>query len=169
MKTIAIFLFIIMTPTSSFGQKKFKLVSPNIKSLNKIVNQQSNDTDVILLYLENNYKLNSKKYNIKKDSVFNNRVCGYSKKFKHNIIFTTNNCGEATPLIQSITFPKTKTNLLKKWVENIYKASLPINSKPESEWYKGKNEYGPIGGEAGCYYKIQQQPNKSIVEVLCGC
>ncbi len=162
-------LFFFLISINSFCQKKFDLVSPNVKMLTSFVEKNEVDTDIILLYLERNYASNSKKYNIEKDADFNNQECGFTKKFKCNIIFTTNKCGEASPIIQKITFPKTATKVLKNWIDNIYKVGLTEEMKPFNIWYENNTEFGPKAKEAGCYYKIKQTPTNSIVEVWCGC
>jgi len=145
------------------------LTSPNIKTLRSLIAKNDVGSDIILLYLEHNYGKNSPKYNIKKDSEFNNQECGFTKKFKHHIIFTTNNCGEASPIIQKITFPKTTTKALKNWIEQIYTIELPKDVLPNNEWYENGFEFGPKDKEVGCYYKIKQSSYNSIVTVWCGC
>jgi len=150
-------------------QKKFILTPPNVKALTSIVEKNEVDTDIIFLYLESNYASNSKKYNIEKDPDFNNQECGFTKKFKSNIIFTTNKCGEASPILQKIIFPKTTTKMLKNWIQQIYKIGLSEGIESDNKWYKNTIEFGPKDKEAGCYYKIKQTTTNSIVEVWCGC
>mgnify|MGYP000210711950 CR=1 FL=1 len=167
LKILALLFFFITY--SSFCQKKFVLMPPNTEALTSYAEKNKVDTAIILLYLENNYATNSKKHNILKDPDFNNQECGFSKKFKFNIIFTTNNCGEAAPIIEKITFPKTTTKALKNWIDKIYKIGLPKDVAPYHEWYENGLEFGPKDKEAGCYYKIQQTTTNSIVEIWCGC
>ena len=153
---------------NSFSQQQFVLKLPDVEKLNKRYNDDEGITDIIYLYLNKNYNSNSVKYAIQTDADFDNIECGFSRKFQSRILFTTYNCGEATPLIQKITFPKTTIGSLQKWIELIHKASLPLDSKPTNNW-KNQKEYNPEGGEAGCYYKIIETTTKSIVEVWCGC
>jgi len=162
-------LFIFFITSNSFCQKKFVLAPPNVKALTSFTEKDKIDIDIILLYLENNYATNSKKYNIEKDADFNNQECGFTKKFKYNIIFTTSKCGEASPILQKINFPKTTTKTLKNWVHQIYKFGLPEGVAPNNKWYENGLEFGPKNKEAGCYYKIKQTSSNSIVEVWCGC
>ncbi|NVK53714.1 MAG: hypothetical protein HWD85_12330 [Flavobacteriaceae bacterium] len=126
------------------------------------------EANVVALYLDNAYKAITDKTNIKLDSLFNNKICGYSKKYNFGILYKYSNCGEAAPIIQEITFPKTKTSILKKWIKLMYKSNLPADAIIETEWHN-ENEYGPKGGEAGCYYKIKQTKNNSKIEIWCGC
>jgi len=149
--------------------KKVYFDASQCKALTSIVEKNEVDTDIIFLYLESNYASNSKKYNIEKDPDFNNQECGFTKKFKSNIIFTTNKCGEASPILQKIIFPKTTTKMLKNWIQQIYKIGLSEGIESDNKWYKNTIEFGPKDKEAGCYYKIKQTTTNSIVEVWCGC
>lgn len=162
-------LFIFFISINSFCQNKFVLTQPNVKALTSFAEKKEIDTDIILLYLENNYASNSEKYNIEKDPDFNNQECGFTKKFKYSIIFTTNKCGEASPILQKITFPKIATKALKNWVQQIYKSGLSEGVTSDNIWYENSLEFGPKEKEAGCYYKIKQTTTNSIIEVWCGC
>lgn len=169
MKLKISFLFLLLISINSFCQKKFILSDPKVKTLTSFQEKNEVGIDVILLYLESNYASNSKKYNIKKDPEFNNQECGFTKKFKYNIIYTTYKCGEASPIIQKIAFPKTTVKGLKNWIEKIYKIGLPEGVESNNKWYENNIEFGPKDKEAGCYYKIKQTNTNSIIEVWCGC
>ena len=162
-------LFSLLISINSFCQKKFDLVSPDIKTITSSTEKNEISSDAAFQYLERNYGSSSKKYNIEKDPNFNNQECGFSKKFKYNIIYTTNKCGEASPITQKIVFPKTITKKLKKWIEYIYEIELSKGTASNNQWYKNNIEFGPKNKEAGCYYKINQTTTNSIVEIWCGC
>jgi len=168
MKFQTLLFTLLLFSCTSFSQQTFILKLPDAEKLNKRYNEKETSTDIVYLYLNENYKSNSVKYAIQTDADFDNIECGFTKKFKHGILFTTNNCGEASPLIQKITFPKTNRSTLQKWVELIYKASIPLDSKSTNKW-KNNNEYIPKDEEAGCYYKIIDTSKLSIVEIWCGC
>jgi hypothetical protein len=168
MKRQTLLFTLLLFSCTSFSQQSFVLKLPDAEKINKRYNENESITDVVYFYLNKNYNSNSAKYAIQTDADFDNIECGYTKKFKYGILFITNNCGEASPLIQKITFPKTNRSTLQKWVELIYKASLPSDSKPTNNW-KNQNEYTPNEGEVGCYYKIIETSTKSIVEIWCGC
>ncbi len=165
MKTKFTLLLLFSFSFSIFSQQQFNLKHPNVKKLRTNVEKNgTKNMKLIELYLNNNYKATSDKLDIKLDPDFDNMECGYTKKYQFGIVFTTNSCGEASPLTESITFPKTSLEKLKKWIENIYKADL--NDIPNT-WKD--NKYIPKDDGVGCYYTIKQQPNKSIIEIWCGC
>jgi len=168
MKYHILLFTLLLLSFHSFSQQKFVLKLPDAEKLNKHYNENNNTTDIAYLYLNRNYNSNSVKYAIKTDADFDNIECGFTKKFQSGILFTTYNCGEAAPLIQKITFPKTNISTLQKWIELIDKASLTLDSKSTNRW-KNQNEYNPNEEEAGCYYKIIETTTKSIVEIWCGC
>jgi hypothetical protein len=165
MKKVFFLIFSLVFSISCFSQQVFQLKQPDVAKLKAIVEKDPMQNEhLLLLYFENNYKATSGKIDVRLDPDFNNKECGYSKKYEFGIVFTTNNCGEASPLKQTITFPRTDINQLKKWVENIYKADL---TDVPNKW-KG-NEYIPKDEEAGCYYTIKQEKEKSTIEIFCGC
>ncbi|MFK8059773.1 MAG: hypothetical protein AB8B78_06730 [Polaribacter sp.] len=170
MKIILSTIFLIFISQVILSQKKFELKIPEIKKLKLLKNNSQNDVDLFFLYMENNYKSISNKFDIINDSDFeNNPECGFKKNYEYGILFTSNSCGEASPLKQAIVFPKTKEKELRKLIENIYYADLYENSDSTNKWIKDKNEFTPEKNEAGCYYKIIQSKDKSTIEVFCGC
>lgn len=169
MKFKTIFFVFSLFSICVVGQDKFELKAPNLKHLKEINAKNEMGIDVIHLYFENNYSNGSKKYAIQKDPDFDNTECGFTQKYQFGIEFVTNNCGEASPLTQTITLPKMNLKSLKKWVEQIYTASLIEDMEPVNKWHKSKNEFTPGDEEAGCYYTIKQTTTNSVIEVWCGC
>jgi hypothetical protein len=166
MKTKFTFLFFFLFSFTAFSQQSFKLKQPNVKNLRLAVEKnEAVSTKLLQLYLDNNYKTTSKKLNIKLDPDFDNKECGYTKKYEFGIVFTTFSCGEASPVIKSIKFPKTNLSELKKWVENIYKVDL---TDVPNKW-KDKYKYIPKDDGVGCYYTIKQTKTNSTIEIWCGC
>ncbi|MEQ6124229.1 hypothetical protein AAON49_08525 [Pseudotenacibaculum sp. MALMAid0570] len=148
------------------AQESFVLKTPNSKKLKKEFEKSEYQMNIILSYLEKNYKSTTGKLDIKKDDEMGGVECGFTKKFEYGIKYTYHNCGEAAPVKEKLIFPKTQLAVLKKWIEQIDKSNP---SDIENTWYKGKNEYGPKNEEAGCYYKIKQTKAQSVIEISCGC
>lgn len=166
MKVRYLLVFLLLSSISFFAQESFVLKTPNAKKLKQAFEKSDYQLNIVLSYLEANYKATSGKFDIKKDEEMGGVECGFTKKFESGIVYAYRNCGEAAPIKEKIIFPKTELAKLKKWIEQIDKAN-PSNM--ESVWYKGKNEYGPKDEEAGCYYKIKQMKSQSIIEIFCGC
>lgn len=163
---IQILLWILcLCSIGAVAQKQFELKQPDTLTLKKKLLENDYDFNIILAYLENNYPSNSKKTDIKTDPDFDNKECGFTKKFASNIQYTYYNCGEATPVKELIVFPKMPLSAIKRWVELIYSChAMDIPNR----WYPKKNEYGPSDKEAGCYYTISQKKNKTVVNTWCG-
>ncbi len=118
--------------------------------------------NIIHTYLIRNYKVASSKVDIKK---FAGKECAFKRQFKPNITYILNDCEEGKGVFETIVFPKANLKALKNWVEQIYRTQ-PMDIK--NVWYPGKNEYGPEPKEEGCYFKILQQKNRSVIEIWCG-
>jgi hypothetical protein len=165
MKTVHILVVILFCSSLTTAQKKFTLKTPDTLALKKAFLKSDHELNVILTYLEKNYRATSKKTDVKTDPEFNNIECGFTKKFEHGIEYTLNQCGEATPVREKITLPKISLAKLKKWVELIHFSN---DYDIKNKWYAKKNEYGPVDKEAGCYYTIEQTATKSMIHTWCG-
>lgn len=159
-----LFVIIVSIITTSCAQEKFTLKSPDVAALKKELIDSNYQVNTVLRYFEKNYKATSEKIDIKLDPDFDNAECGFTKKFEYGIVYTYYNCGEATPVKEEITLPKTPYSVLKKWVELTYKAN---GTEIENTWYSS-TEYGPHDKEAGCYYTIKQGEKNTIISTWCG-
>ena len=166
MKVRYLLLLFLCNTTLFFAQESFVLKTPNSEKLKQKFEKSNYQMNIIVSYLEANYKAVSGKVDVKNDEEMGGVECGFTMKFEFGITYTYHNCGEAAPMKEYIVFPKTELAKLKKWIEQIDKAN-PSNM--ESVWYPSKNEYGPKDEEAGCYYKIKQTKTQSIVDIFCGC
>lgn len=165
MKTTYVTILFLCFTYFGFSQD-FTLKKPDLKILSEELSKSEYSINVILSYLERNYKATTEKIDILKDAEMGNVECGFTKKFEPGIVYTYNNCGEAAPVKELISFPKIKSDQLQKWIEEIHSINP---SKIINTWYKGENEYGPKDEGVGCYYKIKQSKNNSVVDIFCGC
>lgn len=165
MKRFFILLVLCLLNATIAAQQTFILKNPDTLKLKRTTQESNYDINVILTYLEKNYKATSKKTDIKKDPDFNHKECGFTKKFEFNISYTLYECGEASPVKEEISFPKVSDKRIKRWVELIYSCyAMDI----PNIWYPKKQEYGPDNKEAGCYYTITQTKNRTKVNTWCG-
>jgi hypothetical protein len=168
MKTIVSFLSILLFTVQISAQDKFELKPADAQKLKQQFEDNNYQENIILSYLKENYKVTSKKLDIKLDPDFDNKECGFTLKFEHGIVYTYHNCGEAKPVEEKILFPKVDKVTLQKWIETIEKAN-PAAADTNNVWYENETEFGPKDEGVGCYYKILPSKDKSIVEVWCGC
>lgn len=166
MKTRMLFLFICLVGYQGIGQELFTLKKADVSKLTKLVKDSDNKLNEIPLYLDTYYASKSPKTNIKLDAEFNNMECGYTKKYASGIIYSIEQCGEASSQNQKIVFPKTSSAQMINWIEDIYKINP---TEVDNIWYSKGLQYGPLDEGAGCYYSIQQTSKNTIVRVTCGC
>jgi len=166
MKNSILLLVLSLFTLQISAQESFKLKEVDSKKRLQEFEKSNYQTNIILAYFEDNYKATSGKLDILKDKEMGNVECGFTKKFEHGIVYTYHNCGETAPVKENITLPKTDMAQLKKWIEGIHKANP---SEIENVWYKGEKEFGPKDEGVGCYYKIKETKNNSIIDVWCGC
>ncbi|MFY0629442.1 MAG: hypothetical protein JXR05_03615 [Flavobacteriaceae bacterium] len=167
MRSFLLLTVIIFFSCSTSNQKPFILKNPDAVQLKKEFLKSDSQLNTVLTYLERSYKATSEKTDIKTDPDFNNAECGFTKKFEFSIEYTLYKCGEAAPMKETITFPKTSLEQLKKWIEDIHASQT--EEEVTNVWYKDKNEYGPKDEEVGCYYTIKQTEAQSIISIWCGC
>ncbi|MBL4605732.1 MAG: hypothetical protein JKY02_08780 [Flavobacteriaceae bacterium] len=166
MKLFRLLLFFIFCSSIAFAQNTFVLKNPDTLKLKQEFLKSDYGMNIVLTYLERNYKETSAKTAIKTDPEFNNQECGFTKKFEFNIEYTLYECGEAAPKTEKITFQKTSLVNLKKWIELMHASEV---DEILNVWYINGTEYGPKDKEAGCYYKIEQTKTESIISIWCGC
>lgn len=158
-------LFVFSSCITS-DQKTFDLKKPDVKKLKQEYTNSDYASNIVLAYLERNYKVISEKTDIKLDPDFDNKECGFTKKFEFGIEYTFYECGEAAPVTENIILPKTTLPELKKWIQAIHTSQTEENT---NVWYGDTNEYGPKDKQVGCYYKIKQTKTNSIITTWCGC
>lgn len=160
-----IFIILFLLSYQVKAQETFVLKEVNTQKFKQQFEKSNYQMNVILTYLQENYKATSEKLNIQLDSDFNNEECGFTMKFEYGIEYTYRNCGEAKPVEEVIVFPRIEKPRLQKWIENI-NSIYPMDIK--NVWYQGENEYGPESEEAGCYYKMLTSDKNVTVETWCG-
>jgi len=158
-------LFLLLMVNIACSQD-FELVDPNISELRDAFQNDEARNDIVYQYLIKNYKTVSEKTNIQKLDYDNTQVCAFEQSFEYNIKFSLENCQEAGGINMTLELPKIEEQKIKSWIEKIYGADL---TDIPNEWYDGKNTYGPVGGEAGCYYELKAANNKWVITIYCGC
>lgn len=163
--THILLIILMLTGNSSCGQN-FELVKPNKENLRTAYQNDKNGNDIIYHYLIQSYKPTSEKINIQKLDYGEFQICAFEQTFENGIKFSTESCIEASGIRIGLELPKISEQKVKSWIEKIYDADL---TEIQNEWYEGKNIYGPVGEEAGCYYELKSENNKWIVAIYCGC
>ena len=166
MKSFFSILLVLFCSLQISAQSKFQLHMPDSKKLLKQFEESQYKLNIVDTFLQKHYTDISGKTNILKDPDFNNIECGFTRKFKEGISYSYKSCGEATGVYETLIFPKTQTALVKKFVEALAK-SLP--NAEDNQWIKGKAIFSPKGGEAGCYYYLEQKKTTTVVRIECGC
>ena len=159
------FIFLFLSSFLSYGQE-FELKTPNKKELIEAYENNRIEFDVIYYYLIDNYNIASNKQNVQRYEYDENIICAFTQLFEHDIKFSIESCEEAGGVKMILELPRLSEEKVKSWIELIYDSdAMDI----PNEWYKGKNIYGPIGEEAGCYYELKTRNNKWIIDIYCGC
>ena len=158
-------IFLLVFPLVISAQN-FELKKPNVEELKRKVELSKQTEEVIHLYFINNYKATSEKTKVKKLDFEDYSICSYEQTFENQIKYYVNECEEGGGISIKITLPKLEIRHLKTWIEEMYKAE---SSDIKNKWYSGKNIYGPINEEAGCYYEIKPKKNNWIIDIYCGC
>jgi len=160
-----IFILLLVIPIASCSQE-FELTNPNANELRTDLENRTTSEDVVYLYFLRNYDSIAAKKNVKYYDYEPSMVCGFSQDFKGGITYTIDRCGEAAGISTTIVLPKIEEEKVKHWVEKIYQADV---TDIPNEWYQDKKIYGPVGGEAGCYYELKSGDNNWIIDIYCGC
>ena len=149
----------------SFGQN-FELKMPDKDQIVQARNANAPSYDIIYIYLIQNYKKASEKTHVKTYEFDDSQICSFDQTFEYDIQYSTRFCDEEGGASTTLEIPLIKEEKIKLWIENIYEAE--VGDFP-NEWYEGKNVYGPVGGEAGCYYELKSKNNRWIIDIYCGC
>ncbi|MAD98025.1 MAG: hypothetical protein CMB99_11930 [Flavobacteriaceae bacterium] len=151
------------------------LISCNLVGQGLFVPAEVASDDLKAAFIKSNYKMNIihsyliANYRVASGNPMTKKLgkekCKYRRQFKPNIVYKMNDCEEGKGSFETVIFPKAAMNNLKKWVEQIYRTQ-PMEIK--NIWYPGTTEYGPEPRQEGCYYKILQEEDRSVIEIWCG-
>jgi hypothetical protein len=142
------------------------LTEPDMKKLKHQVSQNEN-TEVILNYLSNNYKKISEKFDIEYNE---SRLCAFKQDFENQIKYAVSECKEAGGSLIKLELPKSERTTLMKWVEKIYEVDkVETEEDEENVWKENNSKFEPKTAVPGCYYKIEESKNKTIIHLYCGC
>ena len=165
MKTLYSFLFLFFLSVSLSAQA-FELKPVDAQSLKSTMVKSDSLMTGVYAYLIENYKPVSKKTNVLDNEETGEKACQFTLQFEQGITYSIRRCNEEGPLEETVTFPPTTLNSLKKWVEDIYHIE---NLKGTNVWSDEQTTFRPKGEDAGCYYKIIMSKTNNSVEIWCGC
>lgn len=153
-------LLLVLLTTLSFApqsESSFQLIIPDKAQLEKIPKTTLHKS-LSYRYLEYFYSSTNPLDSIEYYSGSSKDTCAFVRMFDQNIGYKTSSCEEVGQS-QQITFPKTEQELIKRWIEALFKVI-------ENKW-TNDNAYEPPG--AGCSYTIIQKESQTIVRIYCGC
>ncbi len=143
-----IIIILLLISTFSYSQE-FEIKNPDVKKLKEqIISDYSKST--IYLYLENNFKSTSDKYELSYHDYDNKTICSFDQDF-NEIKYTFWNCKEDAGISETISFPKVKIDNLRKWIESIY--SVEESGYGQNIWKENGTKYEPKELVPGCFLK----------------
>lgn len=146
--------------------EKFTFIEPNIIKLKKQVKSKQN-SEVIYNYLSNNYQPSGDKFELEYYDWDKSKICSFSQEFKTGIKYSVFECKEAGGITIELELPKISRKHLMNWIEKIYEVD---KTDIESNIWKDNNsKFEPKEINPGCYYKIKEKDNSTLVELYCGC
>lgn len=152
--------------TISTTAQDFILNTPDIINIKTEVAKDPTG-EAFYIYLVNNYNQISRKYEIEYYDWDQNKICSFAQDFEFDIKYVIWECKEGGGESIEITLPKVDKLQLIKLIENIDSIkNLPIEP---NIWKENDTKYEPKEQVPGCYYKIKQLEDKSLLEVYCGC
>jgi hypothetical protein len=146
--------------------QNFELKKPNVTELSEGLKNIKYSQDVTYLYLQRNYKVISEKLEVIKYDYSDNHICSFKQKFEHGIVYSEEQCREASGITTNLTLPKTNKESLTQWIELIFKSS-PMDI--EHGWNSEKTKFGPTDDGVGCYFEINETENSTEIDMYCGC
>ncbi|WP_299715133.1 hypothetical protein [uncultured Tenacibaculum sp.] len=163
-KRLAIILFLTL---SIFGNaQSFKLKKPNVTKLKSELKKINYTQEATYLYLNQNYKAESEKLEVKKYKYPDYSICAFKQRFENGIVYSEEQCKEAGGISSKLTLPKTEKQSLIQWIELIFESS-PMEM--EHRWNSDKTKFGPTDNGVGCYFKISETKNNTKIDMYCGC
>jgi hypothetical protein len=153
-----LYIVIFFCFLSSVKGQSFKLTEPDLKKLVKLEKGSNHTKTIGYLYLLENYKAISAKFNSKFYEWDKKAICSFNQKFDFNIEYWYESCEEGK-IHEHIIFPKLPTNEVKILINKLF-------TSKDNKWVS-QYEYEPE--EGGCFYKIKQEKSKTTIQIYCGC
>jgi len=144
----------------------FALTEPNIVKLKGQI-KLGQSTAVIYNYLSNNYEPAGEKFEVEYYDWDKSKICSFSQEFKTGIKYSEFECKEAGGITVELELPKINRKHLMNWIERIYEVDK-MNIGP-NVWKNDNTKFEPKEVNPGCYYKIEEKENSTLVELYCGC
>ncbi|WP_282050453.1 SH3 domain-containing protein [Maribacter aquivivus] len=148
------------------GDEIFAFIKPNVAKLKGQMKSEQN-TEVIYNYLSNNYDPTSEKFQLEYYDWDKSIICSFSQEFKTGIKYSIYECKEGGGISVELEFPKTNRKNLMNWIESIYQ--VENNDIDPNVWKDNNTKFEPKEINPGCYYKIEEKENSTLVELFCGC
>ena len=145
--------------------QNFELAPVNVSDLKEQLASASNK-EVIYHYLSNNYKPTSEKYDLKYFEGDTDAPCAFKEEFENDIKYTMRQCDEGG-IRTFLELPKVARKNLMKWVEDIYEVNKM--DMDQNVWKENNSKFEPKESDPGCYFKIEEQENSSLINLYCGC
>ncbi|MDC8006145.1 SH3 domain-containing protein [Aureisphaera galaxeae] len=147
--------------------KLFTLDDPDIEKLKKQIAISDQNTEVIYNYLINNYKPLGEKSELEYYEWDNKMLCSFSQEFEPGIKYSIFECKEAGGTTVELKLPRINRKKLMKWVEQIYEVGkMDID---QNVWKENNTKFEPKKTNPGCYFKIEEKGQATLVELYCGC
>lgn len=146
--------------------QEFELKNPNIEKLREQVKTDFKN-EGIYFYLINNYNPTSELYEKEFYEWEKESICSFKRDFENNIKYSIFQCKEAGGILVNVEFPKISREKLMSWIEQMYeidKMDIDVNV-----WKENNSKFEPSEINPGCYYKITEKENSTIVDLYCGC
>ena len=164
MKNFTVIIFSLLVINLTFGQD-FKLAEPNISKLKEQIKDGTNES--IYYYPTNNYSPTSQKEDLEYYDWDSTGICSFNQVFDKKIKYSIWQCKEAGGISVTIEFPKTERTELMKWIEMIY--DVDTFDLERNVWKENNTKFEPKEVNPGCYYKIEEKENSTLVDLYCGC
>ncbi len=157
-------MFSLLLYNFASGQD-FKLAKPNISKLKEQIKDGTYET--IYCYLINNYKRTSEKKDLEYYEWDSAGICAFNQIFDDKIKYSIWQCKEAGGVSVTIEFPKTESAELMNWIEMIY--DVDTFDLERNVWKENNTQFEPKEMNSGCFYKIEDKENSTLVDLFCGC
>ena len=158
-------LFLLFSVNLVIGQN-FELAEVDISKLREqLVSAQNKE--VMHLYLKDNFKATSEKYDLEYYEWDSASLCGFKEEFENGITYSVRQCEEAGGIRAELELPKMERAELMKWIEDIYQVNQ-MDMEP-NVWKENNSSFEPKDSEGGCYFNIKEKENSTLVDLFCGC
>lgn len=158
MRVITLIIGIVLS--SNIFCQTFELRQPDTTKLILIEDVLDYSESLGYLYLKEYYRVTSTKDSVEiYDWDPDGGICAFQQAFEFGIHYKLRQCKEAGGIAETITFPKTETTEIKKFIELLF--------YDDSNKWTDEYKYEPDG--AGCYYEVIQNATSTTIEIYCGC